>query len=35
MSKRDWKILLEDILEAAAKIEHYTKNLSRDDFVSN
>jgi hypothetical protein len=23
MSKRDWKILLEDILEAVAKTEHY------------
>lgn len=35
MSKRDWRILLEDILEAVAKIEHYTKNLTRDDFIKN
>jgi uncharacterized protein with HEPN domain len=35
MSKRDWRILLEDILEAAAKIEQYTKNLTQDDFIKN
>ena len=35
MSKRDWGILLEDILEAIRKIEKYTKNLSRDDFIKN
>jgi uncharacterized protein with HEPN domain len=35
MSKRDWKLLLEDILEAAVKIEHYTKNLTRDEFIKN
>ena len=35
MSKRDWRILLEDILGAIRKIEKYTKNLSRDDFIKN
>jgi uncharacterized protein with HEPN domain len=35
MSKRDWKLLLEDILEAAVKIEHYTKKLTHDDFIKN
>ena len=35
MSKRDWRILLEDILEAAAKIEQYTINLTQDDFIKN
>jgi uncharacterized protein with HEPN domain len=35
MSKRDWKILLEYILEAVDKIENYTKNLTRDDFIKN
>lgn len=33
MSKRDWKILLEDILESIDKIEQYTQGLKFDDFV--
>jgi uncharacterized protein with HEPN domain len=32
MSKRDWKILFEDIIESIKKIEEYTTDLSYDDF---
>ena len=32
MSKRDWKILFEDILESIEKIEAYTKDLTFDEF---
>lgn len=35
MSKRDWKLLLEDILESIEKIQSYTKNLSFADFSTN
>jgi len=35
MSKRDWKLLFEDILESIDKIEKYTKGISYDDFLSN
>ncbi|MCX5895579.1 MAG: DUF86 domain-containing protein [Proteobacteria bacterium] len=35
MSKRDWKILFEDILEAIEKIEQYTKGITRKKFVGN
>lgn len=35
MSKRDCRLLLEDIMEAIMKIEDYTKNLSCDDFIKN
>ena len=35
MSKRDWKILFEDILENITKIEAYTNNLTFDDFSTN
>ncbi|MDP2366027.1 MAG: DUF86 domain-containing protein [Ignavibacteria bacterium] len=35
MSKRDWKILIEDIIESIKKIEEYTTDLSYDDFESN
>ncbi len=32
MSKRDWKILFEDIIESIEKIEKYTADLSYDNF---
>jgi uncharacterized protein with HEPN domain len=35
MSKRDWKILFEDILDSITKIESYTKNLTFVDFSTN
>jgi uncharacterized protein with HEPN domain len=35
MSKRDWKILFEDIIESISKIESYTVDLSYDDFENN
>lgn len=35
MSKRDWKILFEDIIESIIKIEKYTDDLSFDDFENN
>ena len=35
MSKRDWKILFEDIIESINKIELYIKDLSFEDFSSN
>ena len=35
MSKRDWKILFEDILECIDKIENYTKNFNFDDFATS
>lgn len=35
MSKRDWKILFEDILESIDKIEQYTQGLEFDDFAMN
>jgi uncharacterized protein with HEPN domain len=35
MSRRDWKILFIDIVEAINKIEEYTKNLSFEDFSIN
>jgi uncharacterized protein with HEPN domain len=35
MSKRDWKILFEDIIESIKKIEEYTADLSYDDFEVN
>ncbi|MFZ1518981.1 MAG: DUF86 domain-containing protein [Ignavibacteriaceae bacterium] len=35
MSKRDWKILFEDIIESINKIEEYTTDLSYDDFEEN
>jgi hypothetical protein len=33
MSKRNWKILFEDIIESITKIKEYTKDLSFEDFV--
>jgi uncharacterized protein with HEPN domain len=35
MSKRNWIILLEDILSSIEKIENYTKNLQYEDFINN
>ncbi len=35
MSSRDWKLLIEDILESIEKIQRYSKGLSFDDFVIN
>jgi len=35
MSKRDWKILFEDIIECINKIEKYTANLTYDEFEDN
>ncbi len=33
MSERDWKILFQDMVESAEKIQRYTDKLSFDDFV--
>lgn len=33
MSKRDWKILFEDIIESIEKIDNYTKNQTFEDFA--
>ena len=35
MSKRDWKLLIEDILESIDKIGNYTEGISYDNFLSN
>lgn len=35
MSKRDVRLLLEDILEAINKIQDYTRAMSEDDFRSD
>ncbi len=35
MSKRDWKILFEDIIESINRIENYTKDLSFEDFAQS
>ncbi|HLG32674.1 MAG TPA: DUF86 domain-containing protein [Ignavibacteriaceae bacterium] len=35
MSKHDWKILFEDILEAINKIEDYTTGINLQSFKSN
>ncbi|MDR3627361.1 MAG: DUF86 domain-containing protein [Ignavibacteriaceae bacterium] len=35
MSKRDWKLLFEDILESIGKIESYTKEITFVDFSTN
>jgi uncharacterized protein with HEPN domain len=35
MSKRDWKILFEDIIESINKIEDYTKEISFEDFAQS
>ena len=35
MSKRDWKLYFEDILECIKKIESYTTDISYDDFIKD
>lgn len=35
MSKRDWKILVEDIIESIDKIEEYSRDLTFEDFSQN
>lgn len=35
MSKRNWKILFEDIIESINKIEDYTKEISFEDFAQS
>lgn len=35
MSKRDWKILFEDIIESINKIENYSHNLTFEEFSQN
>ena len=35
MSKRDWKILFEDILDSIYKIDNYTKGIDFETFKSN
>ena len=35
MSKRDYRLYLKDILDAIAKIENYTKDLSFKEFSKN
>lgn len=35
MSKREWKILFEDIIESINKIEDYTLGLSYEEFEQN
>jgi len=32
MSKREWKLFVEDILESVEKIEEYVKDMTLDDF---
>ena len=32
MSKRDWKLFVEDILECIGKIENYIENMKFEDF---
>ena len=35
MSKREWKLLFEDIIDCINKIEEYIANLTFDDFEDN
>lgn len=35
MSKRDWRLYFEDILESIKKIESYTLNFSYDNFIKD
>jgi len=35
MSKRNWRLFVNDILECIEKIEKYISNLSYDDFVKD
>jgi uncharacterized protein with HEPN domain len=34
-AKRDWRLLVEDVLEAAEKIEQYTRGMDFETFASN
>jgi len=33
--KRDIRVYIEDILDSIAKIEQYTKAITKDDFLEN
>lgn len=35
MTKRDYKLYIEDILEAIQKVKNYTKNMSFEEFFKN
>ncbi len=35
MSKRDWRLFVEDLLESIALIETYTEGYQEDDFVAD
>ena len=35
MSKRDWRLLFEDMLESITRIEKYTEQINLDDFTEN
>lgn len=35
MSKRDWRILAEDMIYSAEKIESYVKDMNYDEFAAN
>jgi uncharacterized protein with HEPN domain len=35
MSKRDWKLLFEDIIESINKIEKYIEKIGYDDFTNS
>lgn len=35
MSKRDWKLFVEDILECIAKIERYIKDVRFENFEAD
>jgi uncharacterized protein with HEPN domain len=35
VSHRDWRILIDDILEAIAKIQAYAQDMSQDDFAED
>ena len=35
MSRRDWKLLFDDMLESISRIQQYTENISLEDFREN
>ncbi|MBW7852258.1 MAG: DUF86 domain-containing protein [Rhodospirillales bacterium] len=35
MSFKDWRVRIEDILEALHRIRHYTENMSQEAFVAD
>jgi uncharacterized protein with HEPN domain len=35
MSKRDWRLLFEDILDSISNIEKYTEKIAMDEFLKN